>query len=338
MLKEISSSKEILSLLNNLPEPDKNIKRQAVQHQNELLKPKNSLGNLEDLAIFYCSWRNCIRPKINFIQTIIFAGNHGVCDQLVNTFPQEVTSQMVQNFRNGKAAINQLSLEVGSQLEVIDIDLSCPTKDFTKEPAMTNKEFLKAFNIGFNSVKEDADILILGEMGIGNTTIASAITSALIGGNISTWVGKGTSQDNKLIKHKISVVKKGLNLNKNKSPLEILRCLGGRELAAICGATIRARLKRIPVIIDGFICSASILPIFFIKKNAIDHCIFGHYSGEKSHKKMLDFIGKKALLDLNMCLGEGTGATLAVNILKSALACHNKMGTFKNSGVSNSIN
>tara|TARA_B100001093_G_C26826291_1_gene1014183 strand:+ start:1206 stop:2165 length:960 start_codon:yes stop_codon:yes gene_type:complete len=314
------------------------IKKLAIERQNELLKPNNSLGLLEDLAIFYCGWRGSVKPEINYMQTIIFAGNHGICNQSVNSFPQEVTAQMVQNFRNGKAAINQISEEVGSSLEVIDIDLDKPTKDFTKEPAMSEREFFKAFNIGYNSVKKNTDVLALGEMGIGNTTIASAIIAALIGGKISKWVGRGTSQDNNLINHKISIIEKGLDLNKNKSPLEILTCLGGREQAAIFGATIRARLMKIPVIIDGFICSASILPLFFINKNAIDHCIFGHCSAEKGHKLMLDHIGKHALLNLKMCLGEGTGSTLALNILKSALACHNQMGTFTNSGVSNSIN
>ena len=337
-MKKIKSYKEILSIINTLPLQNKEIKRKAIKLQNELLKPRNSLGVLEDLAIFYCSWRGVIRPKIRSMQTIVFAGNHGICDQSVNAFPQEVTAQMVQNFRNGKAAINQISSEAGADLEVIDIDLDNPTKDFTKEPAMSDKEFFDSFNIGFNSIKKNTDVVALGEMGIGNTTVASAIISTLIGGTISKWVGQGTSQNNNIINHKISIVKKGVDLNKKKKPLEILRCIGGREQVAILGATIQARLMKIPVIIDGFICSASILPLFFINKNAIDHCIFGHCSAEKGHKLMLEYIGKRALLNLNMCLGEGSGAVLALNILKSALACHNQMGTFKNSGVSNSIN
>lgn len=337
-MRIIKSTKEIINILENLPTQNIEIRKQAIAHQNDLLKPKNSLGILEELAVFYCGWRNSIKPKLNSIQTIIFAGNHGICNQSINTFPQEVTFQMVQNFKNGKAAINQLSLEVDANLEVIAIELDNPTNDFTKGPAMSVDDFLKAFNIGFNSVKKDSDVLVLGEMGIGNSTVASAVISGLIGGKTSTWVGKGTSQDNSLVKHKVSVIDKGLNLNKNKSPLEILRCLGGREQVAICAATIRARLLKIPVMIDGFICSASVLPLFFIKKKSLDHCIFGHCSAERGHKLLLDYIDKKPLLNLNMCLGEGTGATLALNILKSALACHNQMGTFKNSGVSNSIN
>lgn len=336
-MKKIKSCEEILSILNNLPNQNKKIKKEAIEYQNTLLKPKKSLGILEELAIFYCSWKDTIHPKINSMQTIIFAGNHGICDQSVNSFPQEVTDQMVQNFENGKAAINQLSLEVGSDLKIISLDLKNPTKDFTKEPAMSEVDFLKAFNIGFNSVERDVDVLALGEMGIGNTTVASAITSAFIGGNISKWIGKGSSDSNDLIKKKTLVVEKGINLYKDKTPLDKLKCLGGREQVAIFGATIRARVLRIPVIIDGFICSASILPLFFINKSSIDHCIFGHCSAEKGHEAMLKFLGKEALLNLNMCLGEGTGATLALNILKSAMACHNQMGTFKNSGVSNSI-
>lgn len=334
----IKTYKEIKKFLQHIPNRNERIKKKAIEHQNKLLKPKNSLGILEDLAVFFCSWKNSLKPKIKISQTIIFAGNHGICNQSVNTFPQEVTDQMVQNFKKNKAAINQLSKEVGSNLKVISLDLNNPTNDFTKKPAMSKKDFFEVFNIGFNSINEDTDVLLLGEMGIGNTTVASAIASALIGGNVSRWVGKGTAQNTKLIKHKISVVKKGIYLNKNKSPLEILRCLGGKEQVAIFAATIRARLLKIPVIIDGFICTASILPLFFLKKNAIDHCIFSHRSAEKGHKLILNYIRKRPILNLDMCLGEATGATLALSILKSSLACHNNMGTFKNSGVSNSIN
>ena len=334
----IKTSEEIKKILHNIPIQNEIIKKKAIEHQNTLLKPKNSLGILEDLAVFFCSWRNSLKPKIKISQTIIFAGNHGVCNQSINTFPQDVTNQMVQNFKKNKAAINQLSKEVGSNLKVVSLDLNNPTNDFTKEPAMSKKDFFKNFNIGFNSINKNTDVLLLGEMGIGNTTVASAIASALIGGDVSKWVGKGTAENNKIIKHKISVVEKGINLNKNKSPLEILRCLGGREQVAIFAATIKARLLKIPVIIDGFICTASILPLFFLKKNAIDHCIFSHRSSEKGHKLILKYLRKKPLLDLEMCLGEATGATLALSILKSSLACHNNMGTFNNSGVSNSIN
>ena len=336
-MKLIKSYEEILKILDNIPTADEKIKKKALQYQDTLLKPKNSLGKLEQLAVFYCSWRGLIKPKIKRAQTLIFAGNHGICEQGINFFPQDVTVQMVRTFRDGKAAINQLSKEVGSNLKVISLDLKKPTKDFTKEPAMSKKDFLKAFNKGYNSFKKNIDVLLLGEMGIGNSTVASAIISGLIGGKVSKWVGKGSSHNNKLIKHKTSIIKKGLKLNNNESPLEVLRCLGGREQVAIFAATLKARLLKIPVIIDGFICTASILPLFFLNKNSIDHCIFSHNSAEAGHKLCLDYLKKKPLLSLNMCLGEATGATLALGILKSALACHNQMGTFNNSGVSNSI-
>ena len=337
-LNMIKSFKDILKLLDNIPLSNESIKKKATEYQNTLLKPKNSLGLLEELAVFYCSWHGSLKPKIKKIQTVIFAGNHGVCNQSVNAFPQKVTFQMVENFNNGKAAVNQLSEEIGSNLKIVKLDLDRPTKDFTKEPAMSYDDFFKAFNIGFKSVKRNTDVLLLGEMGIGNSTVASAIISSLIGGKVSKYVGKGSSRNNKLIDHKIAIVKKGLSLNKNKSPLEVLRCLGGRELVAIFAATIQARLLKIPVIIDGFICTASIMPLFFLKKTAIDHCIFSHCSAEKGHKISLDYLEKRPLLSLDMCLGEATGALLALSILKSALSCHNNMGTFENSGVSHSIN
>ncbi len=329
---------QIKKILNALPSSNEKVIKEAQSYQDNLLKPKRSLGILEQLAVFYCGWRNCLKPEIKFPQTIIFAGNHGVYNQSISPFPQEVTMQMVKAFKKKKAAINQLSSAFNSNLEVIELDLNKPTLDFTKGPSMSKVEFMKAFNIGFNSIKSRSDTVILGEMGIGNTTVASAITSALIGGEVSSWVGRGTSQDNSFISNKVSVINKGLNINKNRDPLEVLRCLGGRELVAIFASTIRARLLKIPVIIDGFICSASILPAYLIEKSSIEHCIFGHCSAEKGHKKLLKFFNKKALLNLKMALGEGTGATLALGILKSALDCHNKMGTFKNTEVSNSIN
>ncbi len=334
----IKTFDQIKKILNDLPISNKKIVKEAQNYQNNLLKPKKSLGILEQLAVFYCGWRNCLKPKIKFPQTIIFAGNHGVYNQSISSFPQEVTMQMVKAFKEKKAAINQLSSALNSNLEVIELKLDKPTLDFTKGPSMSKIEFLEAFNIGFNSVKSKSDTVILGEMGIGNTTVASAITSALIGGEVSSWVGRGTSQGNSIIANKVSAIKRGLKINKNRDPLEVLRCLGGREQVAIFASTIRARLLKIPVIVDGFICSASILPSFIIEKSSIEHCIFGHCSSEKGHKKLLKFFNKKALLNLKMALGEGTGATLALGILKSALDCHNKMGTFKNSEVSNSIN
>ena len=306
----------------------------ALARQNMLTKPQGSLGRLEELAIFMAGWRGTARPQITSAQALIFAGNHGICAQGVNPYPQEVTAQMVGNFHAGGAAINQLCAANGADLNVIALDLDHPTADFTQGPAMTEAETLAALQSGIDAVNPAADILILGEMGIGNSTVAAALTTALFGGAAADWVGPGTGSDPAGIARKIAAIETGVARHRGLNPAHVLAALGGREQAAICGAVLAARQARIPVILDGFICTAAASVLYAINNAMLDHCLVGHVSAEPGHRKLLDAIKKSPVLQFDMRLGEGSGAALALGILRSALAVHNGMATFGEAGVS----
>ncbi|MEP5760094.1 MAG: nicotinate-nucleotide--dimethylbenzimidazole phosphoribosyltransferase [Litoreibacter sp.] len=334
MTSEFSSLSEFRATLAAGPSFDEEAKIGAETRNGQLTKPPGALGRLEELALWYASWRGTDRPRLEAPQVIVFAGNHGVCAQGVSAFPQEVTAQMVANFEHGGAAINQLSKAFGAKMDVHALDLETPTNDFTTAPAMSEAECVAALKAGWDAVDAKADLLVTGEMGIGNTTSAAAIAAALFGGGAQEWTGRGTGVDNEGLATKTRVVDEGLRLHDCADPLEALRCLGGRELAAIAGAIASARSKRIPVILDGFICTAAAAVLDKTVPGALDHAVAGHLSAEGAHKKMLDELGKEPLLSLGLRLGEGSGAALAIGILKGAIACHSGMSTFAEAGVS----
>jgi nicotinate-nucleotide--dimethylbenzimidazole phosphoribosyltransferase len=308
----------------------------AEARNGQLTKPPGALGRLEDLAIWYAGWRGNEKPALEAPQVIVFAGNHGVTAQGVSAFPAEVTEQMVMNFQHGGAAINQLSKAFGAKMDVHALALDTPTQDFTKTAAMSEAECVAALQAGWGAVDSDADLVVTGEMGIGNTTSAAAIAAALFGGSASDWTGRGTGVDDAGLANKTRVVEEGLALHGTSIPLEVLRCLGGREIAAMAGAIASARDKRIPVILDGFICTAAAAVLEKLSAGALDHAVAGHLSAEGAHAKMLRHLGKTPLLSLGLRLGEGSGAALAIGVLKGAIACHSGMATFAEAGVSDS--
>lgn len=317
-----------------LPSFDTEAARGAQARQDSLTKPQGSLGRLEELAVFMAGWRRTSRPSIARAQALIFAGNHGICAQGVNPYPQEVTAQMVANFEGGGASINQLCRVNDAELAVIALDLDRPTADFTQGPAMSEAETIDAMNRGAAAVDKGADVVILGEMGIGNSTIAAALTSALFGGTPSDWVGPGTGSDAEGLARKINAIERGLALHGGQPALETLARLGGREQAALCGAILAARMAHIPVILDGFICTAAAAVLYAADPKLLDHCLVGHASAEPGHRRLLEAIHQRAVLEFDMRLGEGSGAALALGILRSALECHNGMATFGEAGVS----
>ena len=332
-LASVTSLHQIASLVPELPTFDNDSAKAALDRQNQLTKPPGALGRLEDLAVFMAGWQRSHRPEIGIAQALVFAGNHGICAQGVNPYPQAVTAQMVANFEAGGAAINQLCRANGADLSVIALDLDRPTGDFTQGPAMTETDCLDAVRRGAAAVNGDADILILGEMGIGNSTIAAALSAAIFGGDARDWVGPGTGSDADGITRKTRVVEEGLARHGNKAPLDKLAALGGREQAAICGAVIAAREAKLPVILDGYICTAAAGPLHAVDPELLAHCLIGHRSSEPGHCRLIDAFGKDPVLDFSMRLGEGTGAALALGILRGALACHNGMATFAEAGV-----
>ncbi|MDF2141938.1 nicotinate-nucleotide--dimethylbenzimidazole phosphoribosyltransferase [Paenirhodobacter sp. CAU 1674] len=333
-MMRFESLSAIAPLATTLPAADPAARAAALARQNSLTKPPGSLGRLEELALFMAEWRGTDRPRIGRAQALVFAGNHGICAQGVNPYPQEVTAQMVANFEHGGAAINQLCRANGAELSVIALDLDTPTADFTAGPAMTESETLEAMNRGAAAVDSGADVLILGEMGIGNSTIAAALASALFGATPTDWVGPGTGSDDAGIARKIAAIDKGLARHGGQDAMATLACLGGREQAAICGAVLAARAARIPVILDGFICTAAAAALYAADPRLLDHCLVGHASAEPGHRRLLAAIGKKAVVEFDMRLGEGSGAALALGILRAALECHNGMATFAEAGVS----
>ena len=323
-------------ILTTLPKSDGVASDAARARNADLTKPPAALGRLEDLAIWYAGWRGVAAPEITRPQVAIFAGNHGVAARGVSAFPAEVTAQMVLNFEAGGAAINQLSKTFGATMVVRALELDHPTADFTENPAMDEAAFVAALAAGWDAVDPKADLLVTGEMGIGNTTSAAAIAAALFGGAPSDWVGRGTGVDNAGLALKARVVGDGLERHKAVlgDPLAVLRCLGGRELAAMAGAITHARMLRIPVILDGFICTAAAAVLHKAVPGALDHAVAGHVSAEAAHRRLLGFLDKAPLLDLGLRLGEGSGAALAIGVLKGALACHSGMATFAEAGVS----
>lgn len=335
-LPPIAALADIPALADTLPVEDRTAADAARARQNSLTKPPGSLGRLEQLAEFMAAWRGTPRPEIWRAQALVFAGNHGICAQGVNPYPQEVTAQMVANFERGGAAINQLCAVNGADLTVIALELGRPTADFTEGPAMSETDCLDALWQGASAVDEGADVLVLGEMGIGNSTVAAALTSACFGGPVAEWVGPGTGSDKAGINRKVDAIERGLRRHDAilGNPMAVLAALGGREQAAICGAVLAARAARIPVILDGFICTAAAAVLYAADKRLLDHCLVGHVSAEPGHRKLLAAIHKRPVLEFDMRLGEGSGAALALGILRAALACHNGMATFGEAGVS----
>lgn len=333
---KFSSLSDFRAALDQLSGPSPEAIDAARLRDAQLTKPPGALGRLEQLAVWMAGWQGREQPSAQNAQVVIFAGNHGVAARGVSAFPPEVTMQMVANFQAGGAAINQLSRQFGAKMAVEALDLDQPTKDFSQAPAMSEDEVAAALTTGWNTVDEAADVLIVGEMGIGNTTAAAAICAALLGGTGRDWVGRGTGIDDAGLARKALVVDEGLALHAERlsDPLAVLQCLGGREIAAMAGAIARARVLRIPVILDGFICCSAALVLARLVDGGLDHCLAGHQSAETSHAKVLAALGKDPILSLGLRLGEGSGAALALGIVQAALACHNGMATFGEAGVS----
>lgn len=332
----VASFAEIRSLIPELPGPDLAAATAAAQREATLTKPAGALGRLEELTGWLATWQGRHPPRIDHPRTCVFAGNHGVAVQGVSAYPAAVTAQMVQNFVAGGAAVNQLCKSVDADLRVYEMALEQPTKDFTIAPAMSEEECARAIAYGMMAVEPGVDLLCLGEMGIANTTSAAALCLALCGGTAKDWTGPGTGVAGSALENKIRVVGDAVAKHKPAlaDPLEVLRHLGGHELAAIAGAVLAARLARIPVVLDGFACTAAAAVLLGLDKKLLDHCVVSHVSAEPGHRRLLDKIGKPALVDFGMRLGEASGATLVVAILKAAVACHTGMATFAEAGVS----
>ena len=332
----ITTIAELRTAIRNLPKGKESRVAEAAQRDAVLTKPPGSLGRLEELTSWLCKWQDRHPAKLDNIQVCVFAGNHGIAELGVSAFPMSVTTQMVQNFEQGGAAINQLAAALGAKLTVAAIDLDQPVLNFVDAEAMDESEFVHAFNVGVASVDPDADLLCIGEMGIGNTTSAPAVCFALWHGNPADWCGFGSGVNESVVALKARLIQQATTLHAAKlsDALETLRVFGGREMVAMAGAVYAARMHSIPTLLDGFICCSAAAPLYMVSSDALDHCKVGHSSMEPGHRRMLAEINQRPLLNLDLRLGEGSGAALAAGLVKSALLCHNGMATFESAGVS----
>jgi nicotinate-nucleotide--dimethylbenzimidazole phosphoribosyltransferase len=335
----IASLDEIRAVMAELPGPDLEAASKAATREAQLTKPAGALGRLEQITAWLATWQGQHPPRVERPRIAVFAGNHGVAALGVSAYPAAVTAQMVQNFIAGGAAVNQLCRAADADLRVYEMALDKPTADFTQGPAMTEEECSRAIAYGMMAVEPTLDLLCLGEMGIANTTSAAGLACALFGGTAADWVGPGTGVAGSALARKTSVVAAGVALHRDaaRDPFDILRRLGGQELAAICGAVMAARLARTPVLLDGFACTAAAAVLHAVDPHALDHCLVAHVSAEPGHRRLLQAIGKPALLDLGMRLGEASGAALAISLVKAAIACHTGMATFADAGVSGKV-
>jgi nicotinate-nucleotide--dimethylbenzimidazole phosphoribosyltransferase len=334
--KSIASFAEMRRILAEFPGPDLEAARETAAREGQLTKPAGALGRLEELSAWLATWQGKAPPAINHPRVAVFAGNHGVASLGVSAFPAAVTKQMVLNFTHGGAAVNQLCKNADADLRVYEMSLDHPTQDFTQMPALGEVDTARAMAYGMMAVEPGVDLLCVGEMGIANTTAAAAMAAALFGGTGADWAGPGTGVHGAQLARKAEVIDLGLARHRGvfDDPFAILACLGGHELAAIAGAVMAARMARVPVILDGFATTVAASVLYRIDAHALDHCIVAHCSAEPGHKRLLEKIAKKPLLDFGMRLGEASGAALCIPILRAAALCHSGMATFAEAGVS----
>jgi len=319
------------------PIADPSLETRIRARLDSLTKPQGSLGRLEDLALQLGLIQATETPQIGRKAMIIFCADHGVVEEGISPYPSEVTRQMVANFRSGGAAINVLCRHANIEPVIVDMGVGRPTRNFTREPAMTRVEAEQALEAGFAHAAH-AETFGAGEMGIGNTTSAAALFSAFSGLDPSETAGRGTGLNDAGVARKIEVIRRALTLHPlMNDPLKTLAALGGFEIAAITGLILGAASRRRVVVLDGFITGAAAIVARAIAPSSLDYVVFSHCSAERGHKIMLDFLNARPLLNLEMRLGEGSAAALAIGLLESAVNLYTEMATFQSAGVSTSV-
>lgn len=316
--------------LGDLPGPDTAARDAVAARAAAVLRPAGALAWLDDVAVWAAGWQRTPTPAIERPAALVFAADHGVAAAGVSSYPSEVTAAMLEATRVGAATIAVFGRVAGASVTAIDVGVGDPTADMRLEAAMSPARFDAITEQAFAAVDElDTDLLVLGELGIGNTTAAAAVAAAFAGGEATVWVGRGTGVDDEGLERKRDAVRQAVRrIAGVVDPLEILREVGGAELVAMAAATVAARHRSIPVVLDGYICTASVLPLAKATEGALDHCIVGHCSAEPGHRKLLDAMGKQPLLDLDMRLGEGSGAMAAVPLVRMACAGVVEVPTF----------
>lgn len=317
--------------LAGLPGPDLGAAAQVRERAAHILRPAGALARLDDLAAWMAAWQHTATPAVRRPVVVIFAADHGVAAAGVSRYPADVTAAMLEAFRAGRSTINAFAAVAGATVHAVDVGVGRPTGDIRIEPAMTPARFEEAVEAGCRVVDSlDADLLVLGEMGIGNTTAAAAVAAALAGGTVDAWVGRGTGVDDAGLERKrVAVGQAVARIAGVTDPLEVLREVGGAELVAIAAAIVAARHRQLPVVLDGYVVTAAALPLVAVRPDALDHGIAGHCSAEPGHRRLLERLGKEPLLDLGMRLGEGSGAMAAVPLVAMACAGVTQVPTFE---------
>jgi len=324
-------------LLTDLPEPDAASVAAVHARAEEILRPYGALAWLDGLAEWVAGWQRTAVPRVEHPVGLIFAADHGIAAaEEVSAYPTDVTAAMFAAYRQGRSTINAFARLAGATVEAVDVGIGRPTGDIRFEAALSPARFDEIVDLAIAAVDAvDGDLLVLGEMGIGNTTPSAAIAAALAGGETAAWVGRGTGIDDAGLDRKRAAVQQAVRrIVGVTDPLEVLREVGGSELVALAAAVVAARRRSLPVVLDGYVVTASVLPLVLTNDRALDHCIVGHCSAEAGHRKLLERLGKRPLLDLDMRLGEASGAALAILLCRAALACHTGMATFASAGVS----
>ena len=324
----------LAGLLAELPGPDRSAHDQVAARAATVLRPAGAFARLDAVASWLAGWQGTATPGVQRPHVAVFAADHGVAVDGVSAYPADVTAAMVEAIRSGVATITVLAREAGATLELFDVGVGRPTGNIRVTDAMSVEEFDEAAAAGATAVESvDADLLVVGEIGIGNTTAAAAVAAAALGGDAAGWVGPGTGVVGAALTHKCDVVQAALDRVGPVAPLEALRRLGGRELAAMAGAVAAARRRRLPVVLDGFIAGAAVAPLEVARPGSLDHCIAGHCSAEPGHQRLLEVLGLDPLMQLDLRLGEGSGALVAVPIIRMAAAAVVDVATFEEWGL-----
>jgi len=310
------------SRLADLPVADESARHAVRRRADNVLRPTGALAWLDEVAVWKAGWQRSPSPTVERPAVLVFAADHGVTAAGVSNYPAEVTAAMLAATQQGRATINAFARTAGATVTAVDVGVGVPTHDMRHEAALTRERFDEITALAFAAVDAlDTDLLVLGELGIGNTTAAAAIAAAFAGGEATVWVGRGTGVDDAGLERKrIAVQKSVRRIAGIVDPLEILREVGGSELVAMAAAAVAARHRSIPIVLDGYICTASMLPLHIAEPTALDHCIVGHCSSEPGHRLLIERLDKHPLLDLDMRLGEGSGAMAAVPLVDMACA------------------
>lgn len=319
--------------LAELPGPDDTAADHVAARAASVLRPPGALQRLDALAVHVAGWRGSTRPEVAAPAILVFAADHGVAAAGVSAFPAEVTAAMLAAVRAEQATINALARATGSTLSVFDVGVGDPTGDIRTEPAMSPERFEDTVQVAVAAVDAavdaGADLLVVGELGIGNTTTSAALPAVLLGGDVADWIGRGTGVDDQGLTRKREAIEAArARVGPSTDPIDVMREVGGAELTAMAAAVVRARHHRIPVILDGYVATSAVLPVHLAAPGSLDHCIVGHLSAEPGHRRLLDHLGLEPLLDLGMRLGEGSGAVAAIPLVRMGCAIVNEVPTF----------